>query len=96
MKFLGGFPIFLGGGGVNIFRGANGVKRFQGAKGHPGGGGGRLPCPPLATWLCILSLHSSVIYLLFRADDDVDVEYITLLLIFYLFSSSFLSQSSGE
>ena len=71
-------------------------KDSRGRRVTQGGGGGRLPCPPLATWLCILSLHSSVIYLLFRADDDVDVEYITLLLIFYLFSSSFLSQSSGE
>ena len=30
---------------------------------------------------CMLSLNLYVIYLLFRADDDVDVEYITVLLI---------------
>ena len=30
---------------------------------------------------CMLSLNIYVIYLLFRTDDDVDVEYITILLI---------------
>ena len=51
----------------------------------------------LPSWpgtVCMLSLNLYVIYLLFRADDDVDVEYITINCSSnFTISSSFLAQS---